>query len=270
MQVILAGFNIDREVIEDLTKGLHVIRESARRGLESPTKSHLRQIIETVDFLLSRQDFTPETISAAYARISRDPRPVNELRRESRQEIKRARRSNRSIVYTMGHSSIAEHAVFNFDVLGVSRLILEQVQAHRLLSFTEKSQRYIKLDSDFIIPRELDGMQLRDEFLSAVLVQYQTYERLFPELTGYFKQLEVAEDDDPYQQEAQSQAMNRAKEDARYVLGLCVTSQMGMTVNARTLEMIIRRLRALPLQEAQELAAKLYEESHAVAPSLIR
>ena len=36
---------------------------------------------------------TPETISAAYARISRDPAPITELRKQSSQEIEQNRRA---------------------------------------------------------------------------------------------------------------------------------------------------------------------------------
>ena len=81
--------------------------------------------------------FTPETVSAAYARISRNPAPVNELREAARREAEKARRSNQSIVFDMGHSSIAEHAVFNIDVLGVSRLLVEEIEKFRLCSYTE-------------------------------------------------------------------------------------------------------------------------------------
>ena len=37
-----------------------------------------------------REDVTPETLSAAYARISRDPRPINELRKAAREEVEKA------------------------------------------------------------------------------------------------------------------------------------------------------------------------------------
>lgn len=46
----------------------------------------------------------------------------------------------------MGHSSIAEHAVFNLDILGVSRLAVETIERFRLCSYTEKSQRYVRLE----------------------------------------------------------------------------------------------------------------------------
>ena len=62
MDVILAGYNIDYEIIR-------------RIAAEHP----------------ERQDLTPETVAAAYARISRNPRPVNELRTLARGEVEKAR-----------------------------------------------------------------------------------------------------------------------------------------------------------------------------------
>ena len=135
MRVILAGYNVDTDVLEDLKKTSH-----------------------------PRQDVTPETISASYARISRDPRPVDELRKVAREEVEKARKSNSTIIFKMGHHSIAEHAVFNFDILGVSRLALEEIEKFRLCAYTEKSQRYQKLTDDFVIPDEV-----RDEVCTNII-----------------------------------------------------------------------------------------------------
>jgi len=103
MKVILAGYNVDSEVIDELKRN-------------NPP----------------RNDVTPETLSASYARISRDPRPVNELRAVARAEVEKARRSNRKIIFKMGHHSVAEHAVFNFDIIGLSRLATEEIEKFRL------------------------------------------------------------------------------------------------------------------------------------------
>ena len=61
-----------------------------------------------------------------------------------------------------------------------------------------------------------------------------------------------------------------AKEDARYCLPLATETQLGMTVNARNVELMIRRLAASPLAEAREYSRRLYEATHVVAPSLVR
>ena len=153
MKVLLAGYNLDAEVIAELTAGQ------------------------------DRQDVTPETLSAAYARISRDPRPIDELRKIARQEVEKARRSNASIIFKMGHHSVAEHAVFNFDLIGVSRLALEELEKFRLCSYTEKSQRYQKLEGEYVIPDEIRGTGDEGRFIEIVEDKYQ--QRTF--LQGYCK-----------------------------------------------------------------------------------
>lgn len=142
MKINLAGYNLDSAVIEEL---------KAR----SP----------------GRLDVTPETLSASYARISRDPRSIDELRKIARSEVEKARRSNKTIIYKMGHHSVAEHAVFNFDIIGVSRLAVESIEHFRLCSFTEKSQRYITLGDDDVIPTEIQNSRYLESFESMIKLQ---------------------------------------------------------------------------------------------------
>ncbi len=237
MQVILAGYNIDREVIEELKKN-------------SPP----------------REDVTPETLSASYARISRDPRPVNELRAVARAEVERARRSNQNIIFKMGHHSVAEHAVFNFDIIGASRLAIEEIEKFRLCSYTEKSQRYITLGDDFVIPEEVKRAGKRDVFVRTIKSQNALYHKLYKRLKSYIfeKNRKMAADPKKH-----SILDGWAKEDARYVVSLATQGQLGMTVNARNLEFIIRRFASKELEELKEFNRKIYALAKGVAPSII-
>jgi flavin-dependent thymidylate synthase len=237
MKVILAGYNVDREVIEELKKG-------------SP----------------QRVDVTPETLSASYARISRDPRPVNELRAVARAEVERARRSNQNIIFKMGHHSVAEHAVFNFDLIGVSRLAIEEIEKFRLCSYTEKSQRYITLKDDFVIPQEVKKAGKREIFVETIRAQNALYKKLYKNLRSYFfeKKREMAAN--PKKRPILD---GWAKEDARYVVGLATEGQLGMTVNARNLEFMVRRFASKKLEELHEFNRRIYALAKEVAPSII-
>lgn len=209
--------------------------------------------------------FSPETLSAAYARISRSPDPVPELRQRAREEVEQARRSNRSIVFGLGHHSVAEHAVLNFDVLGCSRLAIEALEWHRLCSFTEKSQRYITLDGDHVVPAELDGGEAAG--LEQVIgVQNELYRRLLPPLLGRVEELNPGLRDAPA---GRRTLEGWAKEDARYAVALATAGQLGFTANARNLELVVRRLRHAPLEEIRRLGGLLFAEARAVVPSLV-
>ena len=238
MKIILAGYNIDYDLIRELkVKSAH------------------------------EQDLTPETISAAYARISRSPKPVNELRQISRAEVDNARKSNNNIVFEMGHSSVAEHAVFNIDVIGVSRLLVEEIEKFRLCSFTEKSQRYVLFQDDFVIPEEIKRVGMTDLYTSTVRMQNDYYHQLYEQLRPY-----VFEQNKTLAENPANKTMLEgwAKEDARYAIALATETQLGMTINARNLELMLRRLAALPLAEAQEYSKNLYAATKDIAPSLIR
>jgi len=236
MEVLLAGYNVDREVLASLPQA-------------------------------DRDAATPETLSAAYARISRDPRPVPELRAEARGDVVRARRSNEQIVFGFGHASVAEHAVFNFDILGVSRLAIEALEATRFGSYTEKSQRYILLERDCIVPEEWRAAGLEEPLRELLARQQEGYRRAYEALAARHARREPERWAATQGRRALEGA---AKEDARYFLGLATTGQLGATFNARALEATIGRLAADPLAEARELARRLYALAAGVAPSLVR
>ena len=232
MKIILAGYNIDTDLIDRLKQG------------------------ESVD----EDSLTPETISAAYARISRNAADVNKLREKSRVDVQKARKSNEQIVFGLGHASVAEHACFNFDVIGVSRLAIEYLEHFRLASYTEKSQRYIKIEDDGLIPEEFSEEPLRNAFLQLVKKQNSFYHFAY----GEIEKALLEKGDDP------RDASLKAKEDARYALPLAIRGQLGMTVNARTLENMIQKLLAAPLAEVQEMGRKLYGQCGELVPSLVK
>ncbi|MBN2724071.1 MAG: FAD-dependent thymidylate synthase [Deltaproteobacteria bacterium] len=212
MKVTVAGYNIDTETLDEM-----------RRHCSSDV-------------------MTPETLSAAYARISRSPDTAEVLRQAARKNVEKARKSNNNIVFEMGHSSIAEHAVFNMDIENVSRYLLEEIQRHRLASYTEKSQRYVKVGKDFYFPQEWE------EFREKLSELHTLSSLLYHELVD----------------------SGIPTEDARYYLPLTVTTQLGMTLNARSAEHMILTLGASPLAEARELSSLLHEKIKSITPSLIR
>lgn len=227
MKINLAGYNVDADVLSQATS-------------DHATHTNL----------------TPEVISAAYARISRAPESVDVLRRKAAEDVKKARKSNETIIFEMGHASVAEHAVFNFDIIDVSRLVIEAIEHARLASYTEKSQRYITFDRE------------KEEFVVPFEVADAGYERLF---RGFIKetheQYHFILDRIKDQERPQG---GSAQEDARYVTTLAVTGQLGMTINARNLGLMVRRLRGLPLHEAQQIGQELFDLVKEVTPSLVK
>jgi len=237
MKVYLAGYNVDTDVLKNMEE---------KSG--------------------KRDDLTPEVLSAAYARISRDPRPINEIRGDARGEVEKSRKSNSTIIFKMGHHSVAEHAVFNLDIIGVSRFAMEELEKFRLCSYTEKSQRYITLDRDFVVPDELKGSRFADDFVLMVRQQNEAYFKLFEKLKEhvFIKYPDMAKEPGNH-----NLLECWAKEDARYITALAMESQVGHTINARNLELMLRRFASHSLSEIRELGRMIYDRVSEVAPSVI-
>ena len=272
MEVILAGFNIDKGLLDEVIDSLRDIKNFSNPDQMSKLdkdeiQSYIDNIFKISNDLVIRDSFTPETISAAYARISRNPLPVYELRKQALKEVDKARKSNDNIIFGLGHSSVAEHSVFNFDFIGLSRLAVEEIQKFRLCSFTEKSQRYIKIEKEYIVPDEVNRSEYLAEFLLLIEKQNELYLKLFEELKEYFeRKYKGVYSGREYNQMVEGSA----KEDARYALSLSTTSQMGATINARNLEYMISKLLSNELIEVRTFAEKLFQVVDGIAPSLIK
>ena len=231
----MAGYNVEAEILEKLT----------------PSEG---------------EPLTPEILSAAYARISRSGEDIPTLRKQARQDVYQARKSNKAIIFKMGHHSVAEHAVFNFDIMGVSRLALEEIEKFRLVSYTEKSQRYVTLEGDYVLPPEIIDNDSKSLFRETIERQNAFYKKSFDVLRAYlFEKYPERIKKKPGRQLVEGWA----KEDARYILSLATEGQVGMTINARNLEHLFRRFALSRRKEVQEIGKEMFLQVEKVAPSLI-
>jgi len=248
MQITLAGYNLDSAVMDEIRE-LTDLPRSVPDDLPS-----LAKIIDS----LAKEPLTPETISAAYARISRSPSSVSELRRDARSSVSRTRQSNERIVFGLGHASVAEHAVFNLDITGISRLALEALEAHRLASYTEGSQRYIASSGDFEVPDEVREIGLTNRFTESVHKLFAGYRELITLLEKHYADL------------PEHERNTKSREDSRYVLPLACRSQVGITLNARGAESVIHACNQAPLAEVKLIGKQMADVLRHIGPSLIR
>jgi len=71
-------------------------------------------------------------------------------------------------IISSGHYSTIEHIQVTFAVNNISRAATHQLVRHRHMSFSQKSQRYVKeADFDYIIPNEIKkNPELKNKFIS--------------------------------------------------------------------------------------------------------
>ncbi|GAB4498656.1 MAG: FAD-dependent thymidylate synthase [Anaerolineales bacterium] len=219
-------------------------------------------------YLLSPRALSPETIAVAFAKTSRSPESFREIAAELSDE--KSAQFHEKWVVGYGHASVAEHAVLHLAFENVSRVAIETIEGNRLASYTEKSTRYQKWGmDDFTIPPELDRHPLRDEFVDTIRLLFSTYaDSLNPVKNLIVKRTSRRENesDEAYDRRIRSQYVDRC----RFLLPAAANANVGMTANARVIEMTIRKMLSHPLEEVRQIGEKMKEVSKAETPTLVK
>lgn len=159
----------------------------------------------------------PERAVAAAGRLCYAPVSAAQLKEEM--EDDEVRRLVTGLVRS-GHLSALEHATFTFAVDGISRACSHQLVRHRLASYSQQSQRYVRFGSEeeFVVPpRIMESAEAREVFYEAMSHAREAYERLV--------ELGLAE----------GRGKESVFEDARFVLPNAAETKIVVTMNAREL-----------------------------------
>lgn len=219
-------------------------------------------------YLLSPRALSPETIAVAFAKTSRSPESFRDIAAELSDE--KSAQFHEKWVVGYGHASVAEHAVLHIAFENVSRLAIESIEGNRLASYTEKSTRYQKWDSNsFFIPKELDGHPLYDEYVKTVRLLFKAYaESLDPVRSLVLERFPRRENES---EEAWDRRLRSKYVDVcRFLLPAASLANVGMTANARVLENMIRKMLSHELTEVREIGEKVKEVAKAETPTLVK
>lgn len=144
-----------------------------------------------------------------------------------------------------GHLSPLEHASFTFGIAGISRVTSHQLVRHRLASYTQRSQRFVRLENPRYVtpPSIVTQPELSRQFAQGVRAAFNLYSRLV--------------------------SAGVPEEDARYVLPAATETELVMTMNAREL-LAAAALRLCPRAQWEIVALfeALKAEVKKVAPTL--
>lgn len=151
------------------------------------------------------------------------------------------------------HPSCYEHAVFTFSISGISRVTSHQLVRHRVASYSQQSQRYVK-------PKDLDKEMLFDyvtpESVSEDDPSREQYEWAMKVINKVYKQL---------------LGWGCPEEDARYILPNACTTSIVVTMNARELQHFCGLRRCSRAQwEIRELADRMAQAAEEACPELFR
>ena len=150
------------------------------------------------------------------------------------------------MVIGFGHLSVTEHANFTFSVSGISRACSHQLVRHRMASYTQQSQRYVKFKKDeieYVTPKTIEKSKFHPEYKEMMVKIAEFYEKML---------------------NAKIPA-----EDARYIVPNAAFTNLTVTMNARELRHFFAlRLCERSQWEIKEMAQRMLSEVKKVAPVL--
>ena len=249
----------------------------------------------------------PELVIATAGKLCYSPSNIEALMEKQTPEDT-ARFVN--MLASMGHESPLEHVSFSFAVEGVSRSLTHQLVRHRIASYSQQSQRYVREGQfEYVIPEDIkkheslkviylehmkDTQRTYDNLVDGLMCLYTCDEVEFSEYLSiqlsklgidelefrtYIK--EMGESDftvekflndlkDRYKR-LYSVLEKKAIENARYVLPNAAETKIIVTMNLRTLiNFCNHRCCRRAQEEINQLAWKMVEEVEKVSPLLAK
>jgi len=217
---------------------------------------------------LDPRDLTEEQIAVAFAMTSRRPEPFDEIAKLV-SEAKAANFHERWVL-NYGHSSVAEHAIIHMAVENISRLACDTLEDNRLGSYTEKSSRYQIIDQNaFHTPKELLNTPLQNMYTSTCEYLFREYHIMVEELSTYLKQKMLKgkeEKDGSFKLRIRREAIDSC----RFILPAATLTNVGVTMNARSLEHAILKLLSSEIIEEKEIGQEIKEQGLNITPTLIK
>ena len=203
-----------------------------------------------------------------------------------------------NMLASIGHESPLEHVSFTFAIEGISRACTHQIVRHRIASYSQQSQRYVKLEQfEYIIPPAIENnSEAKRIFIEAMERDQKAYDELVDLLledilidkhaADYGSCIKEVLKENPdavpdrskvldlYAEkffEDYRKAEKQAIEDARYVFPNACETKIVVTMNARSLLHFFNvRCCNRAQWEIREMATEMLKECKKIAPALFK
>ncbi len=203
-----------------------------------------------LNVVLLRHTPEPEEVVAMAAKLCYSPSGVDELKQKIEAKDQAAFVEK---LASIGHLSPVEHVSFSFGIEGISRACSHQLVRHRVASYSQQSQRYVKEEQfDYVIPPSIkQDPALTGEFERCMDEAQANYTKVLKRLEELGLKGEAGQ------------------QDARYLLPNAAETKIVVTMNARELLHFFRVRTCNRAQwEIRAMAEKMLEQVKKVAPTI--
>ncbi len=190
--------------------------------------------------------------------------------------LARAEQLYDKVFFEYGDDSVAQLGGVHLACEQASNLLTKAIEWSRLMSYMEKSTRYVAYDARLgngryryhRDPAVLDS-PLGARFVGEMDRLFDAYAALLPDLQGHFARLHPKADGDSdfvWRQSVRAKAYDAV----RGVLPAAATANLGIYASGQAYEALLVRLAAHPLPEARSYAQLMLTELRKVIPSWVK
>ena len=204
----------------------------------------------TLNVVLLQHTPEPEAVVAMAAKLCYSPSGIEELKEKLGTKDQTAFVEKLAAI---GHLSPIEHVSFTFGIEGISRACSHQLVRHRVASYSQQSQRYVKAEQfDYVIPPSIkQDPALVREFEKCMAEAQKNYTNVLRRLGEL-----------GYEGEA-------GQQDARYLLPNAAETKIVVTMNGRELLHFFRvRCCNRAQWEIRDMAERMLQLLKQAAPTI--
>jgi len=189
--------------------------------------------------------------------------------------VDRAEQLYEKVFLEYGDDSVAQLGGVHLACENVSNILTKLLEWGRLMAYLEQSTRYVPYTDrpggawKYHVPAELDGSELRREYVECQDLAFATYAKWLPPMQEHFARRYPREDGvskGVYKRTIRAKALDTL----RGLLPAATRANVGIYGTGQAYEALLLRLRANPLSEARDCAGLMLEELRRVIPAFLR
>jgi thymidylate synthase ThyX len=186
----------------------------------------------------------------------------------------RAERLYTKVFAEYGDDSVAQLGGAHLACEGVSNVLTKVLEWGRLMAYLEQSTRYVPYTDrphgrwKYVIPAELDGSPLREQYIDTLDRAFETYARWIEPMEAHFRRQyprSPTDSDGVYRAAIRAKALDTL----RGLLPAATRSNVGLFGTGQAYEALLLRMRAHALAEVRECADAMLAELRQVIPAFL-
>ena len=188
--------------------------------------------------------------------------------------VERADRLYERMLGDYGDDSVAQLGAAHVACEGVSNLLTKVIERGRLAAYLEQSTRFVPYTDrpggrwKYLVPAELEGLPLRERYVSTLDDAFETYRRWIEPAQDHFRHRypnAAGDSAGVYCKVIRAKALDTL----RGLLPAATRSNVGVFASGQAFEALLLRMRVHPLVEARACADRMLAELRKLMPAFL-